>query len=115
MLFRNKERNENKCHKDKVADEVHALPGFQAWSKLKQHKSTAKILHGTIMEKPAEPVVEVTEFWRQVRLDGLLHSYLSHNGQRNTQECEIISRCDTMPEGAHKKGGEHSRIEDSKQ
>ncbi len=92
-----------------MADEIHALPCRPTWSKLKQHKSASKILHGTIMEKPAQPVIVVTEFWRQVRLDGFLHSHLSYNYQWNTHEREIISRSNAMPKGTHKQCSEHSR------
>ena len=44
-----------------MSDEVNTLPCFPTWRELEQHKSTAKVLHGAVMEEPAEPVEVVTE------------------------------------------------------
>lgn len=109
VLLRNKGGNQNKCKDNNMSNKVHAFPRCQAWLKLKQHKSAAEIFHGTIMEKPAQPVIPVTQFWRQVWLDGFLHSHFSNNNQRNHQEGEIITRGNAMPEGTHKKSDENSR------
>lgn len=110
MLFRNKKRNNNKnCHHN-VSNKVHALPCFQAWSKLKQHKSTAKILHATVMKKPTQPIIPVAKLWRQVWLDSFRHLNFSNNCQWNTQKGQVITWGHTMPEGTDKKSGEHSEI-----
>ena len=63
MFLGNEKWDNNKCEKDDMSNEVNTLPCCPTRCKLKQHKSTAKVLHGAVMEKPAEPVVVVTEFW----------------------------------------------------
>ena len=60
MFLGNETRNQNKCKDNNVSYKVHASPCSDAGLQLKEHKSTTKILHGTVVEKPAGPIIVVT-------------------------------------------------------